>query len=371
MRRVSTADLMPGMITAEDVYDYNNQLILPRGLVLTDKTITKLEFYSIINVRIEDGKAEEEVSVSEPEPASEPAVSNSEGVSYSERVKKSPQFIEFKQRFEEEVPKFRGLLDSVAKGNKPISVDNMMKCFDNILGADEGYLNVFDMLHNMRQYDDMTYVHSMNVALICNVFAHWLKMSEDEIRLATACGLLHDIGKIVIPETVIKKPAKLTDQEFSLVKKHTLEGYNILRHNGAAEPIMNAALMHHERCDGSGYPFGIRNAKIDPYAKMVAIADVYDAMTSARVYRGPMCPFTVIEIFETEGLQKYDTRFIMTFLENIVNTYMLQRVRLSDGREGDIVFINRSALSKPTIKTHDGSFIDLSSYPDLSIEAII
>ena len=84
-----------------------------------------------------------------------------------------------------------------------------------------------------------------------------------------------------------------------------------------------------------------------------------------------MCPFTVIEIFETEGLQKYDTRFIMTFLENIVNTYMLQRVRLSDGREGDIVFINRSALSKPTIKTPDGSFIDLSSYPDLSIEAII
>ena len=367
MRRVSTADLVPGMITAEDVYAYNNQLILPRGLVLTDKTITKLEFYSIINVRIEDGDtspAEEETPTVTEEPVSENA-------SYSEKIRNSPQFIEFKKHFEEEIPKFKGLIDSLARNEKPISIDSMLQCFDNILESGDGYLNVFDMLHNMRQYDDMTYVHSMNVALICNVFAHWLKMTEPEIRLATACGLLHDIGKIVIPDNVIKKPAKLTDQEFSLVKKHTLEGYNILRHNNVQETIMNAALMHHERCDGSGYPFGIRNSKIDPYAKMVAIADVYDAMTSARVYRGPMCPFTVIEIFENEGLQKYDTRFIMTFLENIVNTYMLQRVRLTDGRVGDIVFINRSALSKPTIKTPDGSFIDISMYPDLSIEAII
>lgn len=133
---------------------------------------------------------------------------------------------------------------------------------------------------------------------------------------------------------------------------------------------MNAALMHHERCDGSGYPFGIRNSKIDSYAKMVAIADVYDAMTCARIYRGPLCPFKVIEVFESEGLQKYDTRFIMTFLENIVNTYMLHRVRLSDGRTGDVVFINRSSLARPTIKCGD-TFVDLSIEPKLSIEEII
>ena len=93
-------------------------------------------------------------------------------------------------------------------------------------------------------------------------------------------------------------------------------------------------------------------------------------MTSARVYRGPMCPFKVVEIFESEGLQKYETHFIMTFLENIVNTYMLQRVKLSDGRIGDVVFINRSALAKPTIKSGD-EFIDLSTLPDVYIEAII
>ena len=129
--------------------------------------------------------------------------------------------------------------------------------------------------------------------------------------------------------------------------------------------------MHHERCDGSGYPFGIKNGKIDTFAKMVAIVDVYDAMTSARIYRGPMCPFKVVDIFESEGLQKYDTRFIMTFLENIVNTYMLNRVKLSDGREGDIVFINKQKYSRPTIKSGD-EFIDLMKEPqDVYIVAIL
>ena len=360
MKRVSTADLVPGMITAEDVYTYNNQLILPRGLVLTDRTITKLEFYSIINVRVEDDMSEEYLASPEP----------TENLSYSEKIKKSPQFIEFKARFDEEVPKFKNMLDSVAGRNSDLDLNSLLDCINEILTSSDGYLNVFDMLHNMRQYDDLTYVHSINVALICNVFSRWLKFTEEQTRLATLCGLLHDIGKISIPENIIKKPAKLTDNEYTVVKKHTLEGYNILRTFDIPEAIMNAALMHHERCDGSGYPFGIRNSKIDMYAKMVAIADVYDAMTSARVYRGPMCPFKVVEIFESEGLQKYETHFIMTFLENIVNTYMLQRVKLSDGRIGDVVFINRSALAKPTIKSGD-EFIDLSTLPDVYIEAII
>jgi len=348
------------MITAEDVYTYNNQLILPRGLVLTDRTITKLEFYSIINVRVEDDMSEEYLASPEAP----------ENLSYSEKIKKSPQFIEFKARFDEEVPKFKNMLDSVAGRNSDLDLNSLLDCINEILTSSDGYLNVFDMLHNMRQYDDLTYVHSINVALICNVFSRWLKFTEEQTRLATLCGLLHDIGKISIPENIIKKPAKLTDNEYTVVKKHTLEGYNILRTFDIPEAIMNAALMHHERCDGSGYPFGIRNSKIDMYAKMVAIADVYDAMTSARVYRGPMCPFKVVEIFESEGLQKYETHFIMTFLENIVNTYMLQRVKLSDGRIGDVVFINRSALAKPTIKSGD-EFIDLSTLPDVYIETII
>ena len=360
MKRISTTQLTPGMVTAEDVYTYTNQLLIPRGTVLTDKAITKLEFYSIINLKVEDDISAEYLA--------NPEIP--EDISYSEKVKRNPEYLAFKARFDEEVPKFQNMLDSVALNKRPIDLDSLLDFTFNLLKSDSGYLSVFDMLHNMRQYDDMTYVHSINVALMCNVFARWLRMSEEETKMATLCGLLHDIGKVAVPPDIIKKPGKLTEGEYTIVKKHTLEGYNALKAQNVPDSIMNSALMHHERCDGSGYPFGIKGPKIDVYAKMVAIVDVYDAMTSARIYRGPMCPFKVVGIFEDESLQKYDTRFIMTFLENIVNTYMLNRVKLNDGRVGEVVFINRSSLANPTIKCGT-EFIDLSAEPNLFIEAII
>lgn len=360
MKRISTTQLTPGMVTAEDVYTYTNQLLIPKGTVLSDKAITRLEFYSIINVRIDDERDKNFNSVPE----------FYEDKSYAERIKASPEFLEFKARFDAEVPKFQTMLDNAAVNKMPINLDSLLDFALNLIYSPNGYLSVFDMLHNMRQYDDLTYVHSINVALMCNVFSRWLKMSESETKMATLCGLLHDIGKVAVPEDIIKKPGKLTESEYTIVKKHTFEGYNSLKKHNAPEHILNSALMHHERCDGSGYPFGIRDSKIDPFAKMVAIVDVYDAMTSARVYRGPMCPFKVIDIFENEGLQKYDTHYIMTFLENIVNTYMLNRVKLNDGRVGDVVFVNRASLARPTIKCAN-EFIDLSAEPGLYIEAII
>lgn len=359
MKRVATSELRPGMIVAEDIITYAGQLIITKGTVLTDKAITKLEFYSIINVRIDDSL-----------PSTETVPQEEDTRSYSERIKNSPEFIEFKARFDEEIPKFRSMLNKYSEGSGNIDINDLYDSVVSLLSPSIGYLNVFDMLHNLRQYNDQTYVHSINVALMCNVFARWLHMNPEEIRMATIAGLMHDIGKLAVPVNIIEKPGKLTEPEFNVVKKHSLDGYTILKKCNAPEHVMNAALMHHERCDGSGYPFGISNAQIDTYAKLVAIVDVYDAMTSARVYRGPLCPFMVVDIFESEGLQKYDTRYIMTFLENIVNTYMLHRVRLSDGRIGEVVFINRSSLANPTVKCK-GEFIDLSVERNLHIEAIL
>ncbi|MBO7357076.1 MAG: HD-GYP domain-containing protein [Lachnospiraceae bacterium] len=363
MKRLNSKDLRPGMKTAEDVYTYTNQLLIPKGTVLSDKSITKLEFYSILNVRVEDDASFDKVN-------KEKERQDLINKAYSERIRNSEEFKEFKSRFDKLLPEFKNMLDSVALSDKDIKLDELFTFTSGLIHSDAGFLSVFDMLHCMRSYDDMTYVHSLNVALMCNVFSRWLRMDPEETKMATLCGLLHDIGKITVPNDILNKPAALTENEYTLVKKHTLEGFNVLRGKNVPTNIMNSALMHHERCDGSGYPFGIKNAKIDTYAKMVAIVDVYDAMTSARIYRGPLCPFKVVEIFEQEGLQKYDTRFIMTFLENIVNTYMLHRVRLSDGREGDVVFINRSDLAHPTIKTPDG-FVDLSMESGVTIDALV
>ena len=134
--------------------------------------------------------------------------------------------------------------------------------------------------------------------------------------------------------------------------------------------VKNAALMHHERSDGSGYPSKLKGNQIDPYARMVAIADVYDAMTAARCYRGPLCPFRVIEMFEAEGFQKYDVSILLPFLENVVNSCLQNRCLLSDGRKGTIIYINKDKLSRPIVQC-GGEYVNLADQPDLEIVRLL
>lgn len=358
MSKFNTSELVPGMILDSDVYNYNDQLILPEGLRLTDKAIMKLAFYSILFVNIKD------ISYVNP-----PSFEQTES-SYAQRLKSSPEFAQFKHEFEDTVELIKVSINDMVNRNVPHNTGTLLENALMLLNSGNGEINVFDMIHNMRQYDDLTYAHSLNVGLICYVFAGWLGMSEQDTKLALECGLLHDVGKLKIPEMIIKKPQKLTDNEFEVIKTHPIEGYKILQKHPVSEHVKNAALMHHERCDGSGYPLGLKSNQIDKFAKIVSIADVYEAMTSVRIYRGCLCPFQVIAAFENEGLQKYDTKMIMTFLENIVNTYILNRVRLNNGMEGDIIFINKQHLSRPTIKCGN-QYIDLTKEPELTIDAIV
>lgn len=366
MKRIKTAELIPGYVLAEDVYSFNGQLILTKGLVLTDKIITRLEFYSITSVRVED-----EMSAVTEESAPEVDLSSIKEELHSQAIKNSEEYAAFKKSFDESISGFKSSINDIVELNAPINTDTLLDSTKDLISRGKNSsFSTMDMLHNMRQYDDLTFAHSMNVALICNVFAGWLKMSQDETDMATLCGLLHDLGKLKIPDTIIKKPDKLSDDEYQLVKTHPIEGYQILRAQNVDPHIANSALMHHEKCDGSGYPLKLTGDKIDKFAKIVAIADVYDAMTSARIYRGPMCPFRVIELFENEGLQKYDAHFILTFLENVCNTYLHYNVQLSDGRIGKVIFINKNILSRPLIQC-DNEIIDLADKKDLHIEQIL
>ena len=362
MKRIRTSELRPGMKTAEDVYSYNNQMIVPKGVVLDDKMITRLEFYSVLAIRVTD----EDDPVEEAESQQE----LSDNSSYSQKVKASKQFKEFEQNFLASTEVFKESLKSIVDEGAPIDSTQLLSGITNMITEGMTSISVFDMLHNMRQYDDFTYMHSMNVALICNVFAKWLNMSEREVEIATMGGLLHDVGKLKIPDNIMRKPDKLTPAEYNIIKTHSLQGYNILKDKDIDDSVKQCALMHHERVDGSGYPLGLNGEKINKFAKIVAIADVYDAMTAARIYRGPLCPFRVIGIFEAEGLAKYDSHYILTFLEHIATTYMNNRVKLNTGEEGDVIFMNKNQYSRPMIRCGE-KFIDLSKEPDLFIETFV
>jgi len=355
MKRLSTLQLQPGMILGKDIYSHDDQLILPSGFCLTDRAITRLELYAVPFVFIKEYNND----------TAEPEEDNAETIPeqpYSVRLRQSEEFKQFSANFQEDVDIIKNALNDVVEKNAPLDVDTLLQETLSLLDEHQSSFHIFDMLHNMRNFDDITYTHGLNVGLICNVLATWLKFPPEDVELATQCGLLHDLGKLKIPEKILKKPEKLTDFEFEIIKTHPVESHKILKKCNVNPHILNAALMHHERCDGSGYPYHLTGDKIDKFAKIVAIADAYDAMTSARVYRGAMCPFEVVRIFEEEGLQKYDTKFIMTFLENIVITYLSHRVRLSDGRIGTVVFVNSRALSRPIVRCGD-TYVDLSKEP--------
>lgn len=222
----------------------------------------------------------------------------------------------------------------------------------------------------MRNFSDCTYLHSLNVGMISAIIGKWSGMSDEDQHMLVTCGLFHDIGKLMIPPEILNKPGRLTDEEFKIMKSHTVKGYEIIKDLPLDDHIKNCALMHHEKIDGSGYPYGLKGNEIDEFAKILTIADVYDALTAARIYRGPMCPFDAIEIFEKDGFHLYETKYLLKFLQNVINSYMHSHVILTNGAEGEVIMMNTNKLSRPVI--HSGSdFIDLSKSSQVKIEKII
>lgn len=358
MKKVLVRNLQAGMVTAEDIFAIDGQLIVPKKVILNDRTIEKLISFAIYSIRVED-----ELSTA--------AETHDTDDSYSERIKVSPQFLAFRSSFEKNVETLKIGMNRIVDLNSTTDAENMLSQTLTLMDDNRnGSISLMDMLLSMREIDDSTYAHCISVSMICNILAGWLHMNQEDRILATSCGLFADIGKIRIPEQIINKPGPLTKAEYEAVKRHPIDGYNILNKTGLHEEVKNAALMHHERNDGSGYPYGFTSNKISRFAKLVAIADIYDAMTSPRPQRYALCPFEAISVFEQESYDKFDADILLTFLKNISNSFIGQRVRLSNGLEGEIIFIHPENLSKPTIKCGD-KFVDLTKYKDTRIVSII
>lgn len=387
IKTIPAKEAAPDMVLAEDVYSFSGQNIIPNGTVLTNRSITRLKFYSIPEIKIQ---IENELFDIEDLPANEIAAGEAdsdgkieekkrkgrekqEGISEDlfDVIRSTKEYSEFNNNVLESARVLEDSLSTfITNMGADLSSNELLNRTKEIIVMNQNPIHTFHMLQNMRQYDDATFIHCLNVAIICNVFGRWIRMPQEDLDILTLAGLLHDVGKMKIPEEIIKKPGILTDAEYSVVKLHPQRGYRILEPMRIDERIKKAALMHHERCDGSGYPGKLVSSEIDEFAKIVAIADIYDAMTSARVYRGPLCPFDVIGVFEVEGYQKFEPRYMIPFLEGIVNSYLNSMVILSDGRRGTVVMNNKNTLSRPVVQIGD-EFVDLSQEKSLYIRAII
>jgi HD-GYP domain-containing protein (c-di-GMP phosphodiesterase class II) len=193
------------------------------------------------------------------------------------------------------------------------------------------------------------------VAFICIFIAKWLNFEEEQLKAILQAGLLHDVGKCRISDRILNKPSSLTEDEFNQMKKHPVFGYNILEKvSEVRQTTALAALEHHEKINGKGYPLGLTDNKIHLYGKITAIADIFDAMTSNRVYHKKSSPFQVFSTLEDLMYGSLDPQLVLVFLKNLAGYYIGDRVKLSDGAEGVVVYINPRSISKPVIQTNDG-----------------
>lgn len=231
-----------------------------------------------------------------------------------------------------------------------------------------------DSIDNLHEYmNDILYRNIIpdKNTLIARLIGVWAGLDTEKLDEISMAGLLHDIGKFKIPDEILLKPGKLTKEEFEVIKKHTVYGYEILNNFKILESTKRAALLHHEKFDGSGYPFGYTADKIDDISAIITIADVYDAMTSKRCYRDGMCPFDVIEDFEYDGISKYHPKYIGMFLKKIASSYIGSTVLLTNGKKAKIIFVTEK-YSRPTVTLlEDNSVLVLKDEKDIKIAAVL
>lgn len=346
MYTLSVHALRPGMVLYEDVYSGSRTLLLKSNTPLTADKIQLL-----IDQRIEN------VSLAEPFEVE---------YSHYQRLHNSGHFQHFTAIYNDAVTSFIKVLRSFETGLEP-NYQKLLSLRDDVLSCVATGEQLIDYLYNlMVNENQITYNHCFNCGLLCYIFAEWCHFPQEDLDTITLCGFTFDIGKTKIADKLLWKQEKLTPEELVQMQHHIHLGYDLLKVKNLPPHVISVLIMHHERCDGSGYPAGIKENRIDPYALLAAIADTYEAMTQPRPQRNALTPFQAIAVFEAQGFHKYGAENTKIILSRIANNYLDRRVRLNNDAVGRITQIHDDMLSRPTIFSNN-QYIDLRKSPELEI----
>lgn len=343
MRFVSTYNLKAGMVVAKALYNAEGQLLLNKDVVLTESYINRLKELGISGIYIEDSISQgiviKDVIAEETRKSAMTFVKST-----MEQMKSSKHI---------DVQKAREIVDSI---------------IDELLDSPEMLVN----LQDIRAKDEYTFGHSVNVSVLSLMMGIALGYDRMKLRELGTGTLLHDIGKVCIPDSILKKPGKLTKEEFDEIKRHTVYGYQMLKENGNISGYScYVALCHHERPDGKGYPFGLKDDHIHQFAKITAICDVYDALTSERVYRKKMKIPDAVEYLKSMAMSQFDYDLVKVFLRFIALYPVGSGVILNTGQKAIVVRNNPEMPNRPVVRVigekQDESYKELDLMKHLSV----
>ena len=225
-----------------------------------------------------------------------------------------------------------------ARMGKAVEAEQAMPLVEEIASSVMRNPGALIGLARLKTADDYTYMHSVAVCALMIALSRQLKLSDLETREAGLAGLLHDIGKMAVPPDILNKPGKLTDEEFVSIKEHPAAGYKmLLEAKGVGEIALDVCLHHHEKMDGTGYPEGLEGDRISLYARMGAVCDVYDAITSNRPYKVGWCPAESLRKMSEWSRGHFDDRVFQAFVKSIGIYPVGTLVKLHSGRLGVVV----------------------------------
>ena len=217
----------------------------------------------------------------------------------------------------------------------------------------------------LKTHDDYTYMHSLAVCALMISLARQLNMDEEQVKLAGVGGLMHDLGKSLMPLEVLNKPGKLSDAEYDIMKKHPAAGAKLLEKSGAAPEVIDIALHHHEKINGLGYPNRLHGKEISLFSRMAAICDVYDAVTSERAYKQAWDPAgTIREMAKWDG--HFDKQIFNIFVKMVGIYPVGSLVRLASQRLAVVIEPGIDSLVKPKVK----AFFSLRSKAPIQMQTI-
>ncbi|MFA9462958.1 MAG: HD-GYP domain-containing protein [Velocimicrobium sp.] len=333
MRYITIERVEPGMILARSVFDEGNCVLLGAANVLTKDYIKKLTIRGFQGLYIDD-----EIS---------------KGINVEETIS-----VELRNRG----------VKSLRECNIDESLEVARCIVDQIIDSKSISLDLVDL----RTFDDYTYRHSVNVAVLCTVIGLGMSLKEKDLVDLCAAAIFHDLGKLQIPSEILNKPAKLTAEEYEVMKDHPILSYNLLKGRwDVSARTKVGVLYHHENEDGSGYPSGLHSHQILLFAKIIHVADVYDALTAKRPYKKPYALSEAAEYLMAGYGVKFNKEVVDAFLKHVPIYPKGMGVVLSDGRRG-IVVENTKHTLRPIVRLMDGTELNLNDgmrYSNITLQA--
>ncbi|MEN8907196.1 MAG: HD-GYP domain-containing protein [Clostridiales bacterium] len=344
MIKLPLSNIKTGMKLARDVILDDGRILLLSGFVIKPRYKRKLEMFNIPYIYINKTKSKLE------------KIYPDESI-YSSAIKT-----------------IKNIFNEVRDGYE-LDIDLVRETVNNLLGQ-ISQNNTLIQLTGISDIKSYTYVHSVDVCIYSLNTAIALNYNRKDLVNLGIAAILHDIGKSKIPIEIMEKPGVLSENEFNIMKLHTIYGYEILtKTDGLKNSIANVAWQHHEKINGKGYPLGLKNSLIPDFAKIVSISDVFDALSSDKIYKKKMLPHKVKEVLLENVSKQFDPYFTKVFIENIILYPKNLYVQLDNGYIGVIIKENKKDPAKPILRINSNDnvsqIIDLSKNTDLNIIDIL